>query len=169
MAITDRYDYKQLNQILAFYSAKKTTDFIFPDQLKKTMPGVDVDKIEQMLKDIALYNDSIIKDVGENNMYHHQFKKGPFLDEFLKSGGFKIVSEHVVEARKREGELQKLQIESLEAAPEAVRVAAEANRLAHEANAIARENKKSTKWNTRFAGLALLISIIALLKTFNII
>jgi hypothetical protein len=56
MAIVDRHDPKLLNTILQFFSAKRPGDFVFPDQMRKALPGIDVHKIEQMLKDIASFD-----------------------------------------------------------------------------------------------------------------
>jgi len=167
--ITDKYDVDTLDKVLAFFSVKKTGDFIFPNHLKKILPGFDEAGIEALMVSISDFDSSILATLPRNNMYHHPFQKGPYLDKFLTDGGFKMFEQQLQIGRKKEADLTNLERENLAAAPEAVRVAAEANRLSNAANIIARQNKKITAVNTVIACLALILSILAFLKTYNII
>jgi hypothetical protein len=139
--ITDKYDVDSLDKVLAFFSTKKPGEFIFPNHLKKILPGHNESSIEMILIGIASFDSSILTVLPRNNMYHHPIQKGTYLDTFLSKGGFTALKADLNVSRLNDIEHKKIEREYLEAAPDTVRVAAEANRLSNAANMIAIQNK----------------------------
>jgi len=167
--ITDKYNPELLDKVIAFFQNTRSTDFIFPDKLRRLMSDLSDDQIEGILIDIAQFDSSIINDLGKNNMYRHQFRRGSYLSEFISRGGFLALHVAKHQEYKKAKEKEQLQLESMSATAEAVSVAAEANRLAHTANTIALKNKKWNKITVIISIGTLLISLVALLKSFGLI
>lgn len=142
---------------------------MFPNHLRKILSDYDEAGIEAIMLAISDFDPTILVALPRNNMYHHPFQKGPYLDKFLSDGGFTIFERKLTVERQKDADYKTLEKQNLEAGPEAVKVAAEANRLSHAANIIAQKNKRITLANTVIAGLAFILSILAFLKTYNII